>query len=745
MSRFFLFLLFSLLIFRETFSQNRHALLIGINEYEAKSTTPAVYANNRNNGSSNWRNLEGCINDIQAVKQIIEVRYGFQKEHIKTLLNAQATHQSIIEELRKLKEKVKIGDVIFFYYSGHGSQVKNSLSYDGTGKDQTIVPSDFYDIRNKELAKIFNEIMDKIGDSGKLTVIFDSCHSGGIARGKLSNKEPKTKDLPDVDVDFKDASEYPKIEDRGALVFSAAQRDQPAKETNDEAGEAIGAFSYAFMQALRVSPINESAERLFMRMNILLKASNLYQDPILGGNGVRRKQGIFGENTELLKGKTIIPLIQAKSKREIFLQGGIELALNVGTVLSKIQTKDSVFIKILEVNGIGKSLAEVIRGDFKNLSAGDLFEVTQFSIPDKPNLKVMIPSSNFSEDELIVQTKDFIELSKNGYFHVITDPISEVPEVVIQYHQNQWQINQAKNPTWEILPNLSTEVLKNKVSKGSKILLQLPALKSLIQNIRLGNNSVNNAIEIIKDPSKADYTLIGIMKDTLKYAWVKTDFIGTEGNGITPPRSSFFSQNTATADSLTEYALRLGRINAWINLASPPQEDFAFPYQLGLKNRDKNYVYTSTETVFDQERMSLVLKSDSTALRNWNQKKRFCYVFIIDTKGKTTLLYPHKNLGSELFPLRNAPFPLEEPLKVNFKISEPFGLDTYFLLTTETPIQDVSIFEADGVLTRGEKKNDNPLSKILRNVGSRSRGTTLEAPMTWSIQKLMVVSEKRPQ
>jgi Caspase domain len=745
MKEFFLFLLIFWLNSSSLFSQNRHALLIGINEYEAKPSTPTAYAINRNNGGAKWRNLEGCVNDIQAVTQIITLRYGFQKENIKTLFNAQATHQSIIEEIRKLKEKVKIGDVVFFYYSGHGSQVKNSLSYDGTGIDQTIVPSDFYDIRNKELAKIFNEIMDKIGDSGKLTLIFDSCHSGGIARGKSSNKEPKTRDLPVVEVDFKDASEYPKIEDRGALIFSAAQRDQPAKETNDEVGEAIGAFSYSFIQALRVAPINESAERLFMRMNILLKASNLYQDPILGGNILRKKQGIFGENTELLKGKTIIPIIQAKSKREIMLQGGIELALNVGTVLSKIQTKDSVFIKILAVNGIGKSLAEVVRGDLKNITAGDLFEVTQFAVPDKPNLKVMIPSSNFTENDLVTQTKDFVGLSEKGYFNIIRDPIIEIPDFIIQYHQNQWQVNQAKNPKWEILPNLSSEVLKNKISKGANVLLQLPAVKTLIQNIKLGNNSVNNAIEIINDPSKADYTLMGIMKDTLKYAWVKTDFIGTKGNGITPPKTDFFSQNNATADSLTEYALRLGRINAWINLESPPQEDFAFPYQLGLKNRDKGYVYTATQKVFDQERMTLVLKTDSVALRNWNQKKRFCYVFIIDMKGKTTLLYPHKNLGSELFPLRNAPFSLEEPLKVNFRISEPFGLDTYFLLTTETPIQDVSIFEVDGVLTRGDKKTDSPLSKILRNVGSRSRGTTLEAPMNWSFQKLMVMSEKRPQ
>ncbi len=726
------------------FAQNRHALLIGINEYEPIATTPTDFTANRNKLGSKWINLDGCINDILSIKQLINIRFGFTENNIKMLTNQEATHESIKNELAKLKNIVQRGDIVFFYYSGHGSQVKNSLSYDNTGSDQTIVPSDLYDIRNKELSKIFNEILDKIGDSGKLTVIFDSCHSGGVARGKTSHSEPKSRDIPAVDVDFKDANEYPKIEDRGALVISAAQRNQPAKEANDEAGNAVGAFSLAFVKALRVAPMNESAERIFMRMNIFLKASNTSQDPILGGNNTRLKQGLFGDLASHLNGKTVLAVLQ-KDKKQIVLQGGIEVGLCKGTILQKIQTKDSIHIRIMEANGIGKSIAEVIKGNLATVLIGDFFEVKQFSVPDKPNLTILIPSSNFTAESLLSQTKDYLKLSQIGYLNSITDPIKENPEMVIQYFKNQWQISNSKNGNWQILQNLSTEILKRNIPKATKVLLQLPAYKLLTENLKLGEGTENNAIKITNDPSQANYTLMGIIKDTLQYAWVKTELIGSNAEGITPSRTNFFSQYYTLPDSLAEYALRLGRINAWINLPSPASENSTFPYVLGIKNRDKNIVYTATQKVFDQERMALVLKTDSISLSNWNQKKRFCYVFVIDTKGKTTLLYPYRNLGSELFPLRNSPFPLEESLKVNFKISEPFGLDTYFLLTTETPIIDLSIFEADGVLTRDAKKNDSPLSKLLRNVGSRTRGVTMDTPMNWSIQKLMLVSTKNAQ
>ncbi len=741
---FFLLIFLTLWVY-PVWSQTKHALLIGINEYDQTSATPVAFVKERGGKGAKWSNLDGCLNDIKAINQIITTRYGFNKINITTLLDKQATNKSIKQELENLAKIVNKGDIVFFYYSGHGSQVVNSLSYDETGKDQTIVPSDLYDIRNKELSKYFNAILDKIGLTGKLTTIFDSCHSGAVARGNPSTNQAKSRDLPSITFDFKDPSEYPKIEERGALVLSAAQRDQLAKETTDELGNAHGAFSFALLKALAIAPLTESAERIFMRINIALKSSNRTQDPVLGGTEERKKNGLFGENTENLTGKIIVPILNILDIDEIILQGGLELGISEGTVLIKVNTKDTVLIKIKKINGIGSSNGELISGGLKQIKVGDLFEIKSYSASNKPNLTVKIPFIKLSFKELQVVLKPFEELITNNYCTAVSDPIEEIPNVTILYETGQWKLNKTGNNDWEILANLDQETLKKKISKKSKVLFLIPSYMELSNSLLFGSSTTNDAIATTNDAKKADYTLVGLFKDNeIQYAWIKTDMMGSKGKSITPASTDFFKVSEQISDSITQFAIRLGKINAWANLPSPAQEEDSFPYALGLLRIKDKVVIEVSNTVYDGDSMRLILKANSSAIENWNKVKRYCYVFVIDMQGKTTLLFPPKNLGNELMPKRNAPFNLVENLGKIFTISDPFGLDTYYLLTSEVPIQDISIFKSDGVLTRSAFKDTNPLTTLLKNIGAKSRGVSEEtAPTNWSIQKLMLTSEPK--
>ena len=727
------------------FSQTKHALLIGINEYVQTSATPAAFVKERGDRGVKWSNLDGCVNDIKAINQIITSRYGFNKNNITTLFDRQATNKSIKQELENLAKIANKGDIVFFYYSGHGSQVNNSLSYDETGKDQTIVPSDLYDIRNKELSKYFNAILDKIGPTGKLTSIFDSCHSGAVARGNPTTIQAKSRDLPSVSFDFKDPTEYPKIEERGALILSAAQRDQLAKETSDENGNAHGAFTYALLKALITAPLTESAEKIFMRVNISLKSSNLSQDPVLGGTDQRKKNGLFGENTENLSGKIIVPILNILDVDDIVLAGGVELGLTEGTVLNKVNAKDTVLIKVTAILGIGRSKGELISGTLKQIKAGDFFEIKSIAMPNKPNLTVKIPVIELSFAELQNLITPFQELINNGYFTAVTNPIEEIPSVTILYENGQWKLNKSGNKNWETLPDLSQESLKKKISKNSNVLFQLPAFKDLASSLQFGPKTRNDAIALTNDSKKADYTLIGILKENeINYAWIKTEMMGSKAKSITPASTDFFKVSDQISNSITEYAIRLGKINAWANLPSPTQEEGTFPYSLALLSKKDNKIIEGSTTLYGGESISLILKADSNALENWDGVKRFCYVFAIDPKGKTSLLFPPKNLGNELMPKRNKPFKLIENLGVkSYTIGEPFGLDIYYLLTSEVQIQDPTVFEADGVKNRSANFNSNPLASLLENVGTKSRGIEESIPTNWSVQKLLLISEAK--
>src|SRR5262249_37374901 len=159
---------------------------------------------------------------------------------VRVLRNEEATRDRILAEIRRqLVEPASPGDVAVFFYAGHGSQVNNSQSTELDKKDETIVPADSnqgaWDIRDKELRRLFNDILDK---GAALTVFFDSGHSGSIARGlALAEKArflpPDPRDIATVvGAETPDSRSAP--EERGALVFSAAQDFELANEDTEE-------------------------------------------------------------------------------------------------------------------------------------------------------------------------------------------------------------------------------------------------------------------------------------------------------------------------------------------------------------------------------------------------------------------------------------------------------------------------------------------------------------------------------
>src|SRR5262245_35028045 len=124
----------------ELHAETRRALLIGIDKYELKATAAAAAAAGKTavaNASpastmptrGGWFDLDGAVNDVEAIKAILIARYGFQPGNVKVLRNEEATRERILAEIRHhLIEPTAPGDVAVLFYAGHGSQVNNSQS-----------------------------------------------------------------------------------------------------------------------------------------------------------------------------------------------------------------------------------------------------------------------------------------------------------------------------------------------------------------------------------------------------------------------------------------------------------------------------------------------------------------------------------------------------------------------------------------------------------------------------------------
>ncbi|HYK57382.1 MAG TPA: caspase family protein, partial [Flavisolibacter sp.] len=279
-------LLCSLLILffsSQAIAQIQKALIIGIDIYKPENAVTAASA-----GRANWMNLDGCVNDATAVRDLVVAKYGFLNANTTTLFNEQATRARIISELKKLASEAKKGDVIFVYYAGHGSQVYNSLSPETDKKDESIVPSDSYkgavDIRDKELAALFNLILDK---GALLTVIFDSCHSGSIGRGFI-NEPPKMRFIEESRTDAKDDYVPVRPETRNALILSAAQDFEFAKEQRDENNIPHGAFTIALLKALQQLSPDASVSNIFTSITSIMKYYGKTQEPVLAANDLRK-------------------------------------------------------------------------------------------------------------------------------------------------------------------------------------------------------------------------------------------------------------------------------------------------------------------------------------------------------------------------------------------------------------------------------------------------------------------------
>jgi hypothetical protein len=726
-----------------SFGQTKRALLVGVDIY--KPVDVAVVEKTR----GAWTNLDGCVNDAKSIAEIIKSRFGFEEKNIATLYDQDAKREKILAAIEKLIDESQKGDVVFIYYAGHGSQVYNSLSTEVSGdkQDETIVPADMMDIRDKELAKLFNRLLDK---GVILTLIFDSCHSGSIARGSNVPEIAKSRHINGSSADAMDPSDPQKPEDRGALIYSAAQPEQLAKEALDDQGNPHGAFTVALVKALNSSPFNEPADMMFLRLKAIMQANGSTQEPVLGANEIRRKQGLFGEDLSAAAGKTIVAVTKNAGAEDIELQGGWAIGLNANCELKKMGADSKEKIIITQVNGMAKCKAKLKEGDIARIKSGDLFEITTWAEANTPNLRVWFPANNFTSDDILKVAKNFAAIANNKSYTWVTDPAKQAPRYIIQFFDDSWKLSGPSDKIEDLGKNPTMESVLKKIPRNNSVFLQLPPPVELVNSIKLGAGTDNSAIEITRDPMKADYILTGMYENqVLKYAWVEPNLTDQDSTFLStlPVRTNWFEAKRpedlkTVGENLTQFAIRLGKINAWLNLSSPP-DDGSFPFSLALKNLSTGK-YAVSGTVYGGEKYGLVLLTTKEQLKKWSGNSRYIYVFTIDVSGHTQQIFPYANTGNEGNKLPNKTYDSEEEISLgqaNFTIGVPYGVDSYFLITSDEAINNFQAFNSEGVITRGAGSG-NPLENLLGGVGAATRGISANTvPANWSFQRISITSK----
>lgn len=231
--------------------KNKSALLIGINYFG----TP--------------HELQGCINDTNSINSLIS-NCNFKKISILTDNTVKkANHSNILNEFKNLLINSQAGDVLLFFYSGHGSYILDKNNNEKTGNDQVIVPCDLNEIVDDELKSIIQTNLKK---DVTLIALFDCCHSGSIL------------DLKYQYMDSLDKNNFTENENEsetiGNVIMISGCNDEQTSMDSYINNKRQGAMTWAFLQAFN-SEKNITWRNLLIKMRDLLQKSKFTQLPQL--------------------------------------------------------------------------------------------------------------------------------------------------------------------------------------------------------------------------------------------------------------------------------------------------------------------------------------------------------------------------------------------------------------------------------------------------------------------------------
>jgi len=136
--------------------------------------------------------LYGCINDVKNMAKFLkeEAKYDVVREYTDEQNMSKVTGNYIINAIYKLaidSHRYNL-DRVWIHYSGHGCAIRDRDGDEKDGKDECIVPADYYNgVITDDLIK---RVLRYFNKKTQVTCIFDCCHSGTIGDLRYEYRVP---------------------------------------------------------------------------------------------------------------------------------------------------------------------------------------------------------------------------------------------------------------------------------------------------------------------------------------------------------------------------------------------------------------------------------------------------------------------------------------------------------------------------------------------------------------------------
>lgn len=238
-------------------------------------------------------NLTGIDLDVGMASDMAQY-LGIAPQNIHVVMDENATLANVKAQMQWLAQGVGPKDRVFFYFSGHGTQVPDQNNDETDGLDEAMV---LHDIDGKSYSGLyvdddFGAALKKI-PSQNVIVMVDACHSGtgtkdwsstgnsfNVNDGQvkfinLFNTKPRKRNEPDYGVSEKSTGED------NYLAIAAAQDNQQSIATSRGSLFTV-AFRDAFDEERSKGSI--SLQRVFKSTEARLASSGVKFQPNLTGN-----------------------------------------------------------------------------------------------------------------------------------------------------------------------------------------------------------------------------------------------------------------------------------------------------------------------------------------------------------------------------------------------------------------------------------------------------------------------------
>lgn len=236
--------------------RNKKALLIGIN-----------YLNTE-------YQLNGCIDDTNRIKELLST-YGFNDFNIITdLTDTKPNKENILNELQNMIINSVAGDILFLYFSGHGSYTYDMNNDETDKRDEMIISLDFQAVLDDELKNIISKNIKK---DVTIVALFDSCHSGTML---------------DLKYNYLDSNNYDNYSENNnvtecvgnVIMISGCMDNQTSTEAFID-NKPQGVLTRCFIDSLNNNP-NSSWREIVKYMRNIIKENNFTQIPQLSTDSI---------------------------------------------------------------------------------------------------------------------------------------------------------------------------------------------------------------------------------------------------------------------------------------------------------------------------------------------------------------------------------------------------------------------------------------------------------------------------